>query len=478
MARDSKHRDSAARAFPRVGSTVLGAALCAAVLGAGAVVSCSAAGPEESVPAGLKKIKHVVVIYQENHSFDNLYGTLPGVDGLGNAGNAVHQVDKTGTAYALLPQPIDTSLTPPAPDSRFPSNMPVAPFDIESYVPADQATGDLVHRFYQNQYQIDGGKNDKYVAWSDAAGLVMGYYDAKFMPEGQLARDYTICDNFFQAAFGGSFLNHIWLIAAASPPWPNAPSSKVIQLDANGILVRDGSVTPDGYAVNTSYSVNQPHPASITDPTQLVPSLTLPTIGDRLSAKKVSWAWYAGGYTNALAGHPDPLYQYHHNPFIYFEKYKDGSRAKADHIKDEPDFLSDLQNGKLPAVSFVKPLGAMNEHPGYANLMAGQQHVADLVADIQNSKYWWNTVVIITYDENGGFWDHVTPPSGDRWGPGTRVPTIIVSPYSKKGYVDHTRYDTTSILKLIESRFNLQALSARDAAATNLLNAFDFTQKP
>src|SRR5204863_3377275 len=128
----------------------------------------------------------------------------------------------------------------------------------------------------------------------------------------------------------------------------------------------------------------------------------------------------------------------------------------------------------LPAVSFIKPLGSDNEHPGYANDLQGQQHVADLVNAVKNSPYWADSAIIITYDENGGFWDHVAPPSGDRWGPGTRVPAIIVSPYAKKGFVDHTQYDTTSILKLIESRWGLSPLTSRDAAANNMLNAFDF----
>src|SRR5260370_38910193 len=108
----------------------------------------------------------------------------------------------------------------------------------------------------------------------------------------------------------------MWLIAASSPVWPNAPVNQVAKLDASGRLIADGAVTPDGYAVNTVYSINQPHPACITDPAQLLPQQTMPTIGDRLSQKGISWAWYAGGWNAALAGHPDPLFQYHHQPFV------------------------------------------------------------------------------------------------------------------------------------------------------------------
>jgi phospholipase C len=144
------------------------------------------------------------------------------------------------------------------------------------------------------------------------------------------------------------------------------------------------------------------------------------------------------------------------------------------HLKDEKDFMKDLQNRNLPSVSFIKPSGAYNEHPGYATLVAGQQHVADLVKAVQESPYWSDTLIILTYDENGGRWDHVAPPRGDRWGPGTRVPAIIVSPFAKKGYVDHTQYDTTSILKFIEKRWDLEPLGTRDAAANDLINGLDF----
>src|SRR6476659_1948760 len=154
----------------------------------------------------LSRIGHIIVIYQENWSFDSLYGLFPGANGLANAGAAANQVDKNGIPYETLPQPIDTTAKPPAPDERFPADLPVGPFNAADYIPADEETGDLVHRFYQEQYQIDGGKMDKFVAWSDAAGLVMSYYDASNMPEGTMAQQFTLMDNFFHAAFGGSFL--------------------------------------------------------------------------------------------------------------------------------------------------------------------------------------------------------------------------------------------------------------------------------
>jgi len=256
----------------------------------------------------------------------------------------------------------------------------------------------------QEQEQIDGGKMDKYVAVSDAAGLAMSYYDATNMPEGKLAQQYTMADNTFHAAFGGSYLNHFWLICACTPQFPNAPAAMKAQVDANGGVTKDGSVTPDGYSINTSFTVNTPHPASVTDKATLVPNQTMPTIGDRLSEKNLDWAWYSGGWNDALAGKPDPLFQFHHQPFAYFANYADGTPAKAQHLKDETDFTKALTANTLPAVSFIKPLGPDNEHPGYTSLQQGQQHVADLVAAVQKSPYWKDTAIVITYDENGGRW--------------------------------------------------------------------------
>ncbi len=415
----------------------------------------------------LERISHIIVIYQENWSFDGLYGHFPGANGIANAGAAIRQVDKSGVPYKTLPQPLEGG----KPDPRFPADLPVTPFDAAGFVQPDQRTGDLVHRYYQEQLQIDGGKMDKFVAWSDATGLVMSYYDATNMPVGLLAQQYVLADNFFHAAFGGSFLNHFWLVCACTPRWADAPASLRAQLDGNGVMTKDGVVTPDGYAVNTAFTVNSPHPANA-NPATLVPDQTMPTIGDRLSEKGVSWAWYSGGWDDALAGHPDSLFQFHHQVFAFFTRYADGTPGRAAHLKDERQFFRDVQAGTLPSVVFVKPLGPDNEHPGYADMLRGERHVADLVRAVANSPAWPGTVIIVTYDEHGGRWDHVAPPVVDRWGPGSRVPAIIISPLAKRHYVDHTAYDTTSILKLIENRWGLAPLGTRDANINGLEGAF------
>lgn len=413
------------------------------------------------------KIKHVVVIYLENHSFDNLYGQFAGANGLSNATPAqITQVDATGTPYAFLP-PISGS-------SAFPENLPNTFFNIDQYVPNDQMTPDVLHRYYQEQLQIDGGKMDKYALYNTSAGLSQGFYKTSLLPLLNIAQKYTLCDNFYHSAFGGSFLNHMWLIAAASPVFPNAPASIVAKLDASGNLVTDGAVTPDGFVVNTSFSVNNPHP-STANPATLIPNQTIPTIGDRLNDKHVSWAWYSGGWDSALAGKPDPTFQFHHQPFIYFTNYADGTQAKKDHLKDETEFIAAAKNGTLPSVSFVKPLGINNEHPGYSDVANGENHTVELINDVLNGPDGKDAVIIVTYDENGGFWDHVAPPVIDKkWGPGTRVPAIIVSPFAKRGFVDHTQYETIGILSFIEKRWGLAPLGPRDDNADPFSNAFDF----
>jgi phospholipase C len=479
-----------------------------------------------SAPSPLNQIDHFVVIYQENWSFDSLYGFFPGANGIANATNPdgslrIPQVSRTGEPLTTLPAVLgpDGNVDP-----RFPLDLPAKPYNsvpflTQSAPPGDPAglTGDMIHRFYTEQQQLDGGTNDKFVSWSDNGGLVLSYIDATNLPEGQLAQQYTLDDNFFHAAFGGSFLNHQFLVAAAAPQWSqplpqNAPNF-VSQLDASGAPTIDGNLTADNllspngnhFVVNTTQPAQAPfRPGTPAD--QLLrpindnhpflangepdPTYTA-TIGDRLDDKNISWKWYSGGWSDALAGHPlsEPFgggYQFHHQPFAYYANFApfnaDGSPNPDTnsllnpdaHLQDETQFFIDLHDGNLPAVSFVKPIGGENEHPGYANLLRGQQHVADLVHAIQNSSDWAHTAIIVTYDENGGFWDHVsTPTLGDgTWGDGTRVPAIVISPYAKQGFVDHSQHDTLSILKTIEDRFNLEPLNNLDSNATSLANDF------
>jgi acid phosphatase len=535
-----------------------------------AVPGGAAAQGDDGHGDGLKKVDRVVVIYQENHSFDNLYGGWEGVNGVDDA-DAAHttQVNQAGTPYTCLLQ-VDVNLTsPPLPatchdettEKPFDSAFANEPFTIDDFIaPTDTTcpppgasapngtlkgtglpggcTRDLVHRFYQEQYQLNDGAQNRYVTGSDAVGLAMGVQDTRQLPIYRYLHSpghprYAIADNFFQSAFGGSFLNHQWLVAAATPTFPGAPDELHSVLDANGMpanyplyaspagtAVRDtaltaacGGSTPAGlacgdYAVNTIQPPYQP----FSSPTATkLPPQTAPTIGDRLSDEGIDWAWYSGGWSNAngdigapgwtngdgptcsdpnaattatFPNCPDKLFQYHHQPLNYFASFAPGTEARKAHLRDEAEFLQLAQGSmkrcQIKPVSFIKPVGANNEHPGYASVVRGSRHTVELLQAIKHSRCAGNTMVILTYDEFGGTWDHVTPPGQggapgphDEWGPGTRIPALVISARLRGEFVvDDTQYDTTSILATIERRFGLEPLTSRDAAVNDLFTVF------
>ena len=411
------------------------------------------------------KIDHIIVVYLENRSFDNLFRGFAGADTSDKPTNPYSmQVDRNGNLYHPLPMG-EKSI-----NAGFSTQLSNAPFLLDATVSHEGMIPDLVHRFYQNQLQINGGKNDRFVDISDEKGLSMGYHDISGSAIWRYAKEFTLCDRFFAAAFGGSFLNHQWLIAARTPYAGSESNISRYELDSKGEIVRDGILTPDGYAVNTIQPLNPPFKAKYADPSLRLKPLEYDTIGDRLSDKNVSWGWYSGGYDDALMGKGEQIhYQYHHNPFLYFARYAPETKGRK-HLKDEKEFFRELEEGKLPSVVFFKPSAADNQHPGYASIKAADEKLAQIVESVRNKPdVWKKSLIIVTYDENGGLWDHVSPPKGDRWGPGTRIPALIISPYAKKGFVDHAEYDTTSILRLIEEHYGLEAVGER--RSTNLSNA-------
>ena len=456
--------------------SALGGAATPLVLLLAVTMPAMAAQTPEHDPS-LDRIGHIIILFLENRSFDHLYGLFPSADGVWNSGLASVQVSAQGRPFPALPTVINNRALWPGPpnllgiDSRFRPGIPNGPFRADEYISLSERTGDMVHRFYQEQEQIDGGRMDKFVALSGAGALPMGYFDGSELPLFRLAREYTLADRFFHAAFGGGFLNHFWLICACTPRYENAPQNLVAKVGANGRMIEDGAVTPDGYAVNTIDPVSEPHDPRIFADRQLLPLQTMPTIGGKLTDAGVSWAWYSGGFADATAGRAAPTFIFHHQPFVYFADYAAGTLGRAEHLKDESDMIRSIKDGSLPQVSFYKPIGVDDEHPGYADLVRGDRHAAAIVYEIQHSAIWDDAVIIITYAGNGGLWDHVAPPKIDRWGPGTRVPAIIISPFAKRHFVDHTTYDTTSILKLIETRWSLTPLGERDAHAADLTNA-------
>ena len=479
-----------------------------------------------------EQVKTIVVIYAENRSFNNLFANFPGVERPLSALKPAdyQQRDRDGSLLQTLPPawggvvqvgPQTVDGVTYATGVQYQENLPNAPFALKGPnredLPLNLVTRDLWHVFYQNQMQINDGKNDRFVAWADSGGLTMGYYAQTqySLRLWDVAQEFVLCDNFFQGAFGGSYLNHQYLISAAVPFYPNASTSvaesqiaslqgddptgtRLKPLDKSPASAMTGApqfgpsaLTPDGFAVNT---MAPPYwPTWIRDPEHPdyskpdLPSVLVPQthehIGDKLSKKNIDWAWYAGAWQATLDQFKDsgtlpkiPNFQYHHQPFNYFVQQgpqnplERSKRLRDGGLGDESAtnrFVADAEAGKLPAVTFYKPQGNLNMHAGYADVAAGDRHLDRVIKVLRNSPQWQNMVVVVTVDENGGWWDHVAPPKGDRWGPGTRIPALVVSPFARKGTVDHTVYDTASILRLITRVHQLEVLDglkARDDA--------------
>ncbi|HUL65803.1 MAG TPA: acid phosphatase [Burkholderiaceae bacterium] len=503
---------------------------------------------------GLAAIHNVVVIYAENRSFDNLFGHFPDANGLDTrAARSIKQHDRDGTTLLPILPPAFNGLTasgqtPVVTQAQTTNVWPNAPFQIDSpfdrfgygVLPNSIITRDLYHRFFENQMQANGGKNDLFAAWGDSGGLVMGFFDGSKTRLWHLAREFTLADNFFEGAWGGSFLNHQYLVCACAPSVPAAtvaankmsintlttPIQGVPQLATNSSSapsalggapsLKSGNIAPldyfgagDGYrAVNTMQPAYQPsgnkpvdnigmdalfaNPSAATT----LPPQTQTTIGDLLTDADLSWAWYSGGWSAATAvpypydpatntfgasttiynsnsfgtadaAHSD--FQAHHQPFNYFASMDPVAHPveRAAHLKDREDLYSDAATGKLPAVVFYKPVGFLNQHPGYTNVTNADDEIVNTVAALRASPQWEHMVIVVTYDEFGGQFDHVAVPKGDLLGPGTRIPALIISPFAKRGFVDHTMYDTASVLRLITQRWSLPTLpglAMRDAA--------------
>jgi len=305
---------------------------CVGLLAAG---TAAAQGPVTDAQLG--RIQHILVIYAENRSFDHLYGLFPGANGLANAtAEQKLQRDRDGSVLPFL-----TVWKDGKPDPRFPLHIPNGPFAI-ALPPPDKVDEVIlpspIHAYYHNMQQIDGGRNDMFAAMSTVGGFTMAYADGSTLRLWQWAKQYTLADNFFMGAFGGSFLNHQWLICACTPEFADAPERIRAKLGPDGKLltspdsppsategpprfINNGQVTPDGKAVNTTQPPYQPSgiaptpdgdialadPAGTENLGPPLPPQTAKTIGDTLSAKGISWVWYAGGWRAALEDSKLPL---------------------------------------------------------------------------------------------------------------------------------------------------------------------------
>jgi phospholipase C len=356
-------------------------------------------------------IEHFIVLMQENHTFDNYFGTYPGADGIPEG-------------VCMRVDPFDAANT-----------ECIEPFHI-----GDRASEDLDHSLPTFNMQFNEGKMDGFVyalyKRNQNGAMAMAYYDDRELPYyWNLADEYVLFDKFFTSDHGGSFANHIYWVTG--------------ERGGNG-------VSQKGF-----------------------PNLV--TIFDRLQEKGISWKFYVQNYDpyiNYRTAHlivGNRASQVIWVPLLNIPRFLDDPELSS-HIVDMNEYYTDLENGTLPAVAYIVPAGASEHPPG--SVRSGQKFVKGLIQALMRSNVWDTSAFLLVYDDWGGWYDHVTPPQVDEHGYGLRVPAIMVSPYSKRGHIDSTVLDFTSILKFIETNWDLEPLSKRDAKANNLVSAFDFSMPP
>jgi phospholipase C len=370
------------------------------------------------VPAGIQKVKHIVWIIQENRSFDNYFGTFPGVEGI-----------PPGTCLPKLPG----------------SKECIKPFQM----PKDMPPCDLLHIWVVAHAAYDNGRMDGFV-WAEGSPYTMGYLDDRDIPNyWTYAKHFTLCDHFFSSLMGASLPNHVYTVAAQSGTLIDnvGPGGGLKQLED---LLDD----PDGFS--------------------------FASMVDLFEKSKVSWKYYVETHSEVPGAKKEktasPKTFSLWNPLPAFKDIRDNPSRMA-HLVDLDEYYRDLQQGSLPELSWVIPMDQDSEHPP-ALAERGMWHVTEMVNALMKSQYWRDSVIFLTWDDYGGFYDHVPPPIVDAYGYGPRVPTLVISPYAKPDYISHNVYDFTSMLAFIEARFGLEHLTARDDRADPMVDCFDFDQNP
>jgi phospholipase C len=383
--------------------------------------------PAPTALPGQQKIKHIVIVIQENRSFDYLFQGFPGADS-SSSGKI-----STGQTVALTEVPLD------------------APYD-------------LYHQYAGARYGMDGGKMDgfnlntpDYPSGAPPSYTPPPYPEYAYAPRTQvqpyfsIAAAYVLADRFFPSDADGSFVSHQYLVAGqaghtyatpATSPWGcDDPGNTIFVLDATG-----------GMTQNTT-----------------APCFTYATLADELDAKNIPWRYYApasgqdGGYIWST---------YDENNQIRF-----GPDWNTKVVSPESQFLSDVAGGQLATVTWIVPDLANSDHPGVYS-STGPSWVTSIVNAVGTSKFWKDTAVFVTWDDWGGFYDHVPPPQLDYDGLGVRVPLIVVSPYALTD-VAHTQYEFGSVLRFIEQTEGLGPLTAVDVRARPFgSDVFNFQQAP
>jgi phospholipase C len=404
-------------------------------------VACSAAGSgpggETSRPPSTDAskfrtatpIKHVVFIIKENRSFDNMFGRFPGAEGT-TMGNDHGRIFPLYRGY----------------DQRLPH--------------------DLAHDYQAALDDYDHGKMDGFNQGPPSEVLA---YTQLHGPE-QLpnywhwAKNFVLGDYFFASVNGPSFPNHLFTIAAQSggahdnplPPGPHdhgayktwgcdAPKTEVVQVvDTEGVIHK------------------------------VAPCFDFKTEGDLLTGAGIPWSYYGA---SPIAWDKAPYSGYIWSAYASIGHIRDNPKVWDEHVFEVQHVVGDIRADRLPPVTWITPQFALSEHPEY-NFCAGENWTTKVVDAIMRSPMWKDTAIFITWDDWGGFYDHVPPPQIDKFGLGIRVPFLTISPYAKKGFIDHRHAEFSDVLRFIEDNWHLGQLTKRDRQAGNLFHEFDFEQNP
>jgi phospholipase C len=479
-------------------------------------------------------IKHLVVIFGENISFDHYYGVYP------NAANPAGEPSFTPSAWTPNVNGLNGALLTANPNFLNNANGSGAanPFRLDR---SQNLTADQDHDYTAEQQAFDHGLMDAFPEFTgfagpppnapppavETTGMVMGYYDGNTVTAlWNYAQHYALNDNAYGTNFGPSTDGALNLISG----------------QLNGVLSgvgEDGSVIGDGNGGSTLISDIDPSGDLCSSPSSNL-LMAGTNIGDLLNAAGITWGWFEGGFnlsivnsnnttgckrstTSAITGVNKADYVPHHEPFQYYPSTANpnhlrptaaiGQTDQANHQYDILDFYSALKAGDLPAVSFLKAIGSQDAHPGYSSPLDEQQFVVTVINAIQQSPFWKDTAIIIQYDDSDGWYDHQMSPiinqsatsadeltdsgacgTGDnalpgiipatlhaqgRCGYGPRIPISVISPYAKSNFIDHTLLDQTSTLRFIEDNWLASERIGQgsfDALAGSLLNMFDFTK--
>ena len=357
-------------------------------------------------------IEHFIVVMQQNHTFDNYFGTYPGANGIPDG----------------VCMPITVS------DKT--NKQCVAPYEITNHPISDLSHSETI---FHDQFQ-NGNMNgfvEALLKLNQDGQLSMGHFTDKDIPfYWNLADQYVLFDNYFSSAHTGSITNRMYWVAGK-------PGSEFNRIPEGGF----GDI---------------------------------PTIFDRLQERGISLKFYIKDYNPDLnyrtAKELDFLPpQVQWVPLLSIDRFLDDPELSS-RIVDLNEYYTDLENGTLPAVSYVLLLGA-TEHP-ISDLSLGERATRTMLHTLMQSDSWEKSAFLITYDDWGGWYDHVPPPQVDDRGYGFRVPALLVSPYARMGHIDHTLLDHTSILKFVEENWHIAPLATRDAKANNITSAFDFSMTP